>query len=88
MVIFKHRRFQQWAKTESLTDEALKKAIDEIESGLHDGSLGGSLYKKRVAMPNQGKRGSYRTLIAFQHGERAFFLYGFAKNVKANINKK
>ena len=38
MRIFKHRHFQQWAKSEKLTDEALKKAVDEMESGLHNGT--------------------------------------------------
>lgn len=88
MKIYKHRYFQRWAKSEKLTNEVLKKAVDEIESGLHDGNLGGGLYKKRIPMPGKGKRGSYRTLLAFKHGETAFFVYGFAKNVKANVNEK
>ena len=88
MRIFKHRGFVQWMKSEGIKDETLIKAVHEIEGGLHDGNLGGGLYKKRVAMPGKGKRGSYRTLLAIQHGEHAFFLYGFAKNVKANINEK
>ncbi len=88
MRIFKHRHFQQWAKSENLKSEELKKAVEEIESGLHDGNLGGGLYKKRVAMPGQGKRGSCRTLLAFKQEERAFFVYGYAKNAKANISEK
>jgi hypothetical protein len=86
--VFKHYHFQQWAKSESLTDKELKKAVDELESGLHDGNLGGGLYKKRVPEPGQGKRGSYRTLLAFRKGGQAFFVYGYAKNVKTNINAK
>jgi len=88
MKIFKHCRFQQWLKSERLTDEALKKAIAEIEKDLHDGNLGSGLYKKRVAMPGKGKRGSYRILLALKHEERAFFVYGFSKNAKENINEK
>ncbi|CAN5274205.1 type II toxin-antitoxin system RelE/ParE family toxin [soil metagenome] len=88
MKIFKHRHFQQWLKSEKLTDESLKKAVTEIDRGLHDGDLGSGLYKKRVAMPGKGKRGSYRTLLALKHGESAFFVYGYAKNVKANLNEK
>ena len=34
----------------------------------------------------RGKRGSVRTLIAYQGGDRAFFMYGFAKNVRRNID--
>lgn len=88
MKIFKHRRFQQWAKQESLKDTVLKKAVDELMAGLHDGNLGSGLYKKRIAMPGGGKRGGYRALLAFKCDERAFFLYGFAKNVIENINDK
>ena len=66
----------------------MKKAVEEINSGLHDGNLGSGLYKKRIAMPGQGKRGSYRTLLAFKCEGEAFFIYGYAKNVKANVNTK
>lgn len=88
MKIYKHRRFHQWAKSESVTDNELRKAVAEISGGLHNGNLGCGLYKKRVAMPGKGKRSSYRTLLAFRHEERAFFIYGFAKNVMGNINDK
>ncbi len=88
MKIYKHRHFQQWAKSEKITDKALKNAVAEMNDGLHDGNLGSGLYKKRVAMPGQGKRGSYRTLLAFKNDEKAFFVYAYAKNVKANINVK
>lgn len=56
--------------------------------GLHDGNLGAGLYKKRVAVAGKGKRGSYRTLLAFKQKDKAFFVYGYAKNAKANINLK
>lgn len=39
-------------------------------------------------MPGQGKRGSYRTILAFKNGEKAFFIYGFAKNDRDNIDPK
>jgi len=88
MKIFKHRHFHQWAKSEKLTDEALKKAVTEMNRGLYEGDLGGGLYKKRVAQAGQGKRGSYRTLLAFKQDEKAFFVYGYAKKDKANVNAK
>ena len=88
MRIFKHRRFCQWAKSERLADETLKGIVSEIESGLHDGNLGAGLYKKRVAMSGRGKRGGYRVLLAFKHDDRTFFIYGFSKNDKSNIDDK
>ncbi len=34
----------------------------------------------------RGKRGGARTLIAFRQGEKAFFMYGYPKNERANID--
>ncbi len=88
MRIFKTRWFQRWAKKEGLNDQALIAAVREIEQGLVDADLGGSVYKKRVPIAGQGKRGSMRTLLAFRIGEKAFFIFGFAKNKQANISQK
>jgi len=88
MHAFKTRWFQQWAIKEGLSDQALQSARSEIQSGLVDANLGGHIVKKRVALPGQGKRGSLRTLLAFQLDSRAFFIYGFAKNERSNIDRK
>ena len=88
MRIYKHGYFQKWASSENLTDEVLKKVIVELTEGLHDGNLGGGLFKKRLRMQGKGKRGSYRTLIAFKQEARAFFVYGFSKNERENITLK
>jgi hypothetical protein len=85
MVIYKHKIFHQWSKTEGLKDTTLRKTIDEMNKGLYEANLGSGLYKKRVAMPGKGKRGSYRTHIAFMDNEKAFFIYGFSKNQKSEI---
>jgi len=74
-------------KTE-LTDDVLCQAVCEMASGLIDADLGKGLCKKRVALPGRGKSGSTRTLVATNKGDRWFFLYGFEKNEKSNINKK
>ncbi len=86
MAIYKHKVFHKWTKAQGLTNNALKKAIVELDNGLYDANLGGGLYKKRIALPGQGKSGSSRTFVAFKEGEKAFFIYGFAKNLRANIN--
>jgi hypothetical protein len=44
------------------------------------------LVKQRLARSGQGKRGGYRTVIAFRREERAVFLYGFAKSERGNID--
>jgi hypothetical protein len=86
MRIFKTKAFARWMRKEGLKDARLLNAIRELESGQFDANLGGSVYKKRIALPGRGKRGSVRTLIAFHSGDGAFFVFGFSKNERANID--
>jgi len=88
MRAFKIKAFAKWASGEGLSDDALASAVVEMEKGLIDAKLGGQVVKKRVALPGRGKRGSTRTLVAFRQGNKAFFIYGFAKNERANISDK
>ncbi len=88
MRVFKNKWFQKWAAKEGLSDEALQAAVTEMEDGLIDAELGGHVIKKRVALPGRGKRGGSRTLVVYQQGNKAFFVYGFAKNERANISAK
>lgn len=88
MRIFKYRTFKTWAKKMGITDATLKKTISEIGEGLFDAHLGNGLYKKRIAKQGHGKRGSYRTIVAFKKQDRSFFIYGYAKNDKDNISDK
>lgn len=69
-----------------VTDTALIDAIQEMEQGLVDADLGGHLFKKRVALHGQGKRGGARTIVASKIQGRWFFLYGFLKNERDNIS--
>ncbi|RDI41106.1 type II toxin-antitoxin system RelE/ParE family toxin [Aquicella lusitana] len=86
MRIFKTPVFAKWAKQEKLTDSQLRQAIREMEQGLIDADLGGHIYKKRIALPGRGKRGGSRSILAYQAKEKAFFIFGFAKNEKATIS--
>ena len=88
MQAFKTRVFAKWADGEGLGDEPLASAVAEMEQGLIDAHLGGPVVKKRVALPGRGKRGGARTLVAFRQGDKAFFVYGFAKNERANVSDK
>jgi len=83
---YKNKEFHKWAKKEGLDDAQLLKALDEIERGLVEADLGGNIFKKRVSL-GQGKSGGARTLLAYRKGDRAFFIYGFAKNARANIKE-
>ena len=64
----------------------MRAAVDEMVRGLIDADLGGHVVKKRVALPGRGKSGGVRTLLAYKIGNKAFFVYGFAKNARANIS--
>jgi len=88
MRIFKTRLFMRWATKEGLTDKILYDAVQEMNTGLIDADLGGNVYKKRVSIKGRGKRGAFRTVLAFRIEERAFYLYGFAKNKRSNIGVK
>jgi hypothetical protein len=86
MQVYKTRSFAKWASGEGLGDEAIASAVVEMGQGLIDARLGGQVFKKRVALPGRGKRGGARTLVAFKQDDKAFFVYGFAKNERENIN--
>jgi hypothetical protein len=61
-------------------------AVARAEKGQVDADLGGGVIKQRIARPGQGKSGGYRTIILFRQGERAVFVYGFAKSERENID--
>ena len=88
MQIYKNKAFSKWAAKNGLSDEALCTAVAEIEDGLVEADLGGHVYKKRVALGGRGKSGGVRTLLAYKLGDKAFFVYGFAKNARSNISDK
>ncbi|PKR60258.1 type II toxin-antitoxin system RelE/ParE family toxin [Thalassospira lohafexi] len=87
MDVLKRKDFARWQAGEKLSDAALCKAVQEMESGRIDADLGGHLYKKRVARPGGGKSGGYRTLLSARVGHRYVFLHGFPKSDKANVTR-
>jgi hypothetical protein len=86
--IFQTKWFAHWADKEGLTAQVLCAAVAEINQGLVDANLGGHVVKKRVALGERGKSGGVRTLLAFKLNDKAFFMYGFAKNQQSNISDK
>jgi hypothetical protein len=88
MTVFKTKLFHDWQKKEDIPDKALCAAIDEMRRGLIDATLGGGLVKKRIARPGSGKRSGYRTLLATNINDLWFFVYGFAKNDRDNIENQ
>ena len=46
------------------------------------GGSSNSACRERVT----GRRGGFRTIVAYRAGSRAVFIFGFAKNVRDNIS--
>jgi hypothetical protein len=84
--VYKLKAFARFQRRERIADRALAKAMQSAEQGLVDADLRGGLIKQRIARPGQGKSGGYRTVIAYRRGDLAVFLYGFAKNERANLD--
>lgn len=70
MRVFVTTVFARFARKERLDDERLCEAIRRAEQGMMDADLGGNLIKQRVARAAQGKRGAYRTVIAYRTAQR------------------
>ncbi|MBX9589084.1 MAG: type II toxin-antitoxin system RelE/ParE family toxin [Hyphomonadaceae bacterium] len=88
MRVFLTKDFARFARKERIKPDVLHEAIDRARRGLIDADLGGGLIKQRVARPGQGRSRSYRTIIAYRAGARGFFMYGFAKSERDNVNDR
>ena len=87
MQIFKTKWLARFAEKERIADDSLSEAIERAARGLVDADLGGGIIKQRVARPGRGRSGGYRMLLAYRAGDRAVFLYGFAKSERENISQ-
>lgn len=85
MRIFKTKWVARFVRRERINDASLKEAIERAERGIIDADLGGGLIKQRVARPGKGRSGGFRMIVAYRTEDRAFFVYGFAKNERDNI---
>jgi hypothetical protein len=86
--IFKNTWFARFADKEGITDGELREMVNQLEAEQAEADLGGGVYKVRVARFGEGKSGGYRVIVFFKSGKRTFYVYGFAKSVKGNINEK
>ena len=76
-----------FARKERISDAKLCEVVKDIEAGKIDADYGGGVIKQRIARPNKGKSGGYRAVILYRLGDKAFFVYGFPKSERENINK-
>jgi hypothetical protein len=86
--VFKTTWFARFAGKEGITDEELREMVNQLETGQAGADLGGGVYKVRAARPGESKAGGYRVIVFFRSEERTFFVYGFAKSQRANIDQK
>ena len=86
MRVYKTKPFTRFQRRARISDGSLCAAVSDAEAGLIEADLGGGLFKQRVARLGAGKRDGFRMVIAYRKGVRAFFLLGFAKSARANID--
>ena len=84
-MIYKNKPFARFARQQRISDRALCEAVARAERGLVDADLGGGVIKQRIARPGEGRSGGFRSIVLFRTDDRAFFVYGFAKNERENI---
>ena len=87
MRIFANRWFARFADKQNIGNDDLREAVSRAERGLIDADLGGGVIKQRIARKGQGKSGGLRSVVLFRQGERAFFVYAFAKSDRDNIDQ-
>ena len=87
MRVFKTKPFARFASRQRIADKVLWVAVYRAEEGVIDADLGGGVIKQRLARKGEGKSGGFRSVILFRSGDKAFFVYGFAKSARDNIRR-
>ncbi|WP_374763679.1 type II toxin-antitoxin system RelE/ParE family toxin [Yunchengibacter salinarum] len=90
MKIWKLKSFARDARREGVEERALELAARDVAAGHYEARLSASIAKKRVARKGAGKRGGFRTIVAFENRQRSLiiFLEIYAKSSKSNVTKK
>lgn len=87
MRVFKNRWFSKFTRKEHIADDKLCEAVRNAEKGIIDADYGGNVIKQRISRPNEGKSGGYRSIILYRKQDKAFFVYGFPKSERENIDQ-
>jgi hypothetical protein len=87
MRIFKNKWFAKFARKECISHSKLCEVVEDAEAGKIDADYGGGVIKQRIARSNEGKSGGYRAVILYRLGDKAFFVYGFPKSERENIDE-
>ena len=81
------KTFDRWMRKSRLSEERILLTALETFSGLSVVDLGSGLIKKRIAIAGRGKRSAARVIIATRKHGRYFFLHGFHKNERTNLDE-
>lgn len=87
MRVFRSAWFERFSRKEKISAEALWDAVNRAEQGQIDADLGGGVIKQRIARPGGGKSKGYRSIVLYRKADKAFFVFGFPKNVQDNIRE-
>lgn len=87
MRIFETKWFHRWAVREGVTEAVLRAAVAELEQGLGD-ALGGYVIQEthRASGSRQTRWRTYTYCVPYRGGDVVFFMYGFPKNERANVD--
>jgi len=67
------RHFAKWAKNRKVSDESLKKALDEVESGNFEADLGGHIIKKTDKFCRKREKRKRTNCYLLQKRRQSFF---------------
>ena len=87
MQVFVTNTFDRWMRKSRLSEERILLTALETFSDLGAVDLGAGLIKKRIAIAGRGKRSAARVIIATRKHGRYFFLHGFHKNERTNLDE-
>ena len=86
MAIYVTRLFVRFARRSGLGKDVLRRIGRDVTAGRIDVDLRGGVLKQRIARRVGGKSGGFRVLILFRRGSNLFYVDGFAKNARSNID--
>jgi hypothetical protein len=85
--VFKTSWFERFARKNEIEEGLLLEAVERVQKGLIDADLGSGVVKQRIAGVGRGRSKGYRTILLVKKNEHVFFVYGFSKSDKNNIQK-
>lgn len=88
MRIFLNKWFDKFCRKNNISEKTILDVAQEVSDGLIDADYGHGVIKKRIARDNQGKSSGFRSIILYKKENNMFFVYGFPKKDRDNIDKK